>query len=302
MPNGGGGTTQVQKADPWSGQQPYLSMGFEQAAQDILGMTPVVGAPGVPGAPPNVPGSRSGIFGQLDPAMQQFLAMRRGGQRRVSPGRGGRVPPTEYEFNPPSTVPPFSPETEQALALQTQRALAGNPLLGLGQGQIASTLGGDYMYGGPGFDAYVDAVWSGVRPQVDSMFALSGRGGSPLHAEALARGFGRGMAPLYESERNRQMQAALSTPAMAAADYGDIGQLAGVGATREAKQQQYMDEAYNRLARYMGLIQGNYGGTTTTTGGAGASPLLSGLGGAMMGGQFFGPLGALGGGLLGAFL
>lgn len=181
------------------------------------------------------------------------------------------------------TVTPFSPTTEQALALQQQRALAGNPLLGMGQNQAMQTLGGEYMYGGPGFDAYADAAWSSVRPNVDSMFARSGRSGSPLHSEALGRGFGRAMAPLYNSERGRQMQAAFGAPGLAMADYGDIGQLAAVGGAQEGKAQQYLDDPYNRLARYMGLIQGGYGGTQTTTGGAGGSPLMGALGGGLAG-------------------
>jgi len=41
-PSGGGGGSQttVQKADPWSGQQPYLTKGFEQAEQRFLNTNP----------------------------------------------------------------------------------------------------------------------------------------------------------------------------------------------------------------------------------------------------------------------
>lgn len=247
MPSGGGGTnTQVEKADPWGPQQPYLKGGFQGAQEGIL----------------NQPGA---------------------------------------------TVVPFSPETQYGLSQQGNRALQGSPLLGQANDQISSTLRGDYMSGGPGFNAFADSAWSAVRPQVDSQFESAGRYGSNLHAESLGRGFGRAMAPLYDAERGRQMAGAFGAPGLAMADYQDPQMLQAVGAAREGKAQQYADETTQRLQNYMGLVGGaGYGGTTTTSGGAGSSPLLGGLGGAMSGaylGNMFGypGMGAIGGGLLGAF-
>ena len=62
----------------------------------------------------------------------------------------------------------------------------------------------------------------------------------------------------------------------AQADYADIAQLAAVGQAREQMQQALVNDQiarfnftpqlpFNKLAQYAGLIQGNYGGTTTTT-------------------------------------
>ena len=210
---------------------------------------------------------------------------------------------------PGATVVPFSPETQYGLSQQGNRALQGSPLLGAANQQAMATMGGDYMSGGPGFDAFADSAWSAVRPQVDSAFEAGGRYGSNLHAESLGRGFGRAMAPLYDAERGRQMAATFGAPGLAMADYQDPAMLQQVGAAREGKGQQYADETTNRLQNYMGLVGGmNYGGTRTTSGGAGTSPLLGGMGGAMSGaslGSMFGPwgagIGAVGGGLLGAF-
>ena len=247
MSSGGGGTT-VQNTDPWKGQQPYLTAGFEGAKQGIL----------------NQPGA---------------------------------------------TVVPFSPETQYGLTQQGNRALQGSPLLGPANEQVMNTLGGDYMSGGPGFNAFADSAWSAIRPQVDSAFASGGRYGSNLHAESLGRGFGRAMAPVYDAERSRQMTAAFGAPALSMADYQDPAMLQAVGAAREGKGQEYADETTRRLQNYMALIGGaGYGGTTTMTGGAQQRPLLGGLGGAMSG-AYLGSLvpglgtglGALGGGLLGAF-
>jgi hypothetical protein len=163
------------------------------------------------------------------------------------------------------------------------------------------TMAGDYMAGGPGFNAFSDAAWNAVRPQVDSGFAQGGRYGSSAHQEALGKGFGRAMAPLYNAERDRQVGAMQGAPGLAMADYTDPTMLQAVGAAREQQAQRYADEPTRRLQNYMSLIGGSgYGGTTTTTGGAGSSPLLGAAGGAMSGyGMTGSPWGAAGGAALG---
>lgn len=199
--------------------------------------------------------------------------------------------------NPGQGVVPFSPETQYSLYGTANRALQGNPLLQMGQGQIADTLGGNYMAGGPGFDAFADAAWNSVRPQVDSGFAGAGRYGSNAHSEALGKGFGRAMAPLYDSERGRQVQAAFGAPGLAQADYADFDRLGLVGGAREARAQQYADEPYERLRRYMSLVGGGGYGSQTTSSGQEGNPLMGALGGAAAG-SMFGPWGAaIGGGL-----
>ena len=240
MPSGGSNTETVTQ-DPWKEQQPYLTGGFEGAAEEILNQ-------------------------------------------------------------PYGSMVPFSPESQYSMEQIGNRALQGNPLLQQGQQQMSDTLAGNYMSGGRGFDDFADAAWSSVRPGVDSQFARGGRTGGAGHGEALGRGFGRAMAPLYDAERNRQQQAAFGAPGMAMADYQDMGMLGQVGAQREGKAQQFADEPYKRLSQYMGLVGGQgYGGQTTTSGGSGYNPYMGALGGGMTGYSMLGPWGALGGGLLGAF-
>ncbi|MGI9306714.1 MAG: hypothetical protein ACR2P5_05355 [Gammaproteobacteria bacterium] len=174
------------------------------------------------------------------------------------------------EFFPESTAVPFSPETETALAAQTGRAAFGNPLNQMSQEQVAQTLGGEFLGGGQGYEQFLDSLISDVRPGVDAMFAGSGRAGSPLHAESLGRGIGRGMAPIYSAERDRMMQASGLAPELANQDYFDIQQLAQVGKGREdlfSRQLQDQidrfnfgeEEPYNRIARFMGLLEGGLG-------------------------------------------
>ena len=220
------------------------------------------------------------------------------------------------QFFPGQTYAEFSPEQLQAQELTRQRAL-NNPLLAQGQGQLAQTIAGDFGFGSPYMQGVEESILSGVRQQIDPMFASAhSRAGSPAHAEALGRGFAQGMTPYYSAERGRQLQAAGMAPQMAMADYADIQALGGVGAQQQALAQQAINEEMarfqygqeeptQRLQDYMGLIGGGYGGTTKIETGGG-NPFLTGLGGAMTGasmGSMFGPwgmgIGALGGGLLG---
>jgi len=234
----------------------------------------------------------------------------------------------EQQFFPGQTYVGYSPETEQALALQTERA-QNNPLLGLGQEQVAGTLQGDYLGQNPYLQGLQESVMSTVMPQVDSQFGMaSGRFGSPAHAEALGRGVSRGMSPYlfgeYGAERGRQMQASQMAPGLAGADYGDIAKLGQVGASREnlerlALQEEMnrfnfgQQEPINRTQQYLQALQGSaplIGGAGTSVqsaGGGGGPNAMGALGGAASGaamGSMFGPIGtgvgAVGGGLLGS--
>lgn len=233
MPGGGGGGTTNTVSQPWAGQQPYLTKGFQQAEQNVL-------------------------------------------NRPLS-------------YFPNSTVVSFAPETQMALGAQANRALQGSPLNFAAQQQLGDTLGGQYFTNSPGFQNAVQATMDAVRPSIDSTFAGAGRYGSGLHAQQLGKGFAQGLAPLYESERNRQIQAAGMAPGVANQDYFDIAQLGNVGQQRQGQAGLELQDSINRfnfaqgeptnrLAQYMNLIQGNYGGQSTSTQRADINPFAALLG------------------------
>ena len=248
VPRKGGGQsgtqTTTQKSEPWSGQQPYLRRGFQEAERQ---------------------------FDSDQPA-----------------------------YFPGQTYTDFDPATQQALQMQESRAVAGNPLVTQAQNEIGATLGGDYLReGNPHTTALTNRIAGDVRQGVDSSFAGAGRYGSGLHAQSLARGIGDAVAPIhyqnYARERGAMQDAAQLAPGLAREDYADIGQLANVGQVREAKQGEALAEDIDRfnygqnidrmkLADYMGLIQGNYGGVTQQSQPVyGGSGLGSALGGAASG-------------------
>ncbi len=241
---GGGTTTTVSNSEPWPDQKPYLTTGFEQVQSGVLNR------------------------------------------------------PLEYFSD--STVVPFAPESTAALGAQATRATQGSPLLGGAQQYTGDVLSGKYLdpSSNPFMAGVSDAVLSQVQPQVAGTFARAGRtGGSPLAAEALGRGVSRGMAPYlfqeYGRERGAMEAAAGRAPGLAREDYFDIGQLSKVGAARELKAGENLNdqisrwnfaqaEPTDRIGKYMGLINGGYGTSGTTTGQTSSqvNPALLGLGAA----------------------
>ena len=266
MPGGTGGGT----GGPGSFADPFRGWDFSSSQENQL-----TTAPWGPIQEPLLRGVRQAESQVLDRPLQYF------------PGQG---------------FVPFAPETQTALAAQSGRAVAGSPLTPQAQGQLMGTLGGEYLGQGPGWDQITDAVTSAVMPAVDSQFQASNRFGSPLHAEAVARGTSRGLAPFLDAERNRMMEATAMAPALANQDYFDIGQLANVGLRQEdlygralADQQQRFyfdqDEPYQRISRYMNLINPSLAfrdaaGVNTYN----PNAFLTGTGLVMQGAGTFGPL------------
>ncbi len=209
--------------------------------------------------------------------------------------RDAEALPQQVPFPYPGVVP-FAPATAAAQIAQTQRALQGSPLTAIGQNQIGATAGGDYLYGGPGFDRVLTAAHRQIAPMVRSQFERAGRYGSGLQQATEMQLLGNVFAGQYGQERDRQMRAAQMTPTMAAVDYGDISALSEVGAQQEARAREALADALSRWQMQQGapyetigarsqIIQGGYPGGFSTTQAPlpRTSPLANALGGGMMG-------------------
>jgi len=211
----------------------------------------------------------------------------------------------------------FSPEQEQAMNMQANMARAGTPGVMDAINANAATARGDYLYGGSGFNAALDAAQRRIQPQVQSMFGKFGRSNSGLANIGMTQALADSFASQYGQERANQMNAIGMLPQMANLAYLDSNKLSEVGGFRQAMDQQGINEAmarhqfgqdspWEQLQRYQAMTQPylNAGGTQT-------SPLYQNkgagmLGGAMAGaqiGSMFGPwgaaIGAIGGGILG---
>ena len=217
------------------------------------------------------------------------------------------------EFFPNQTFASFSPQTEQALGQMEARA-GSNPLLQQAQQQQADVAGGAYLSpDSPYMQDIIQSVGSSVIPGVQSEFGQAyGRANTPGFYEAMGRGFGSQLAPYMSQERARMDAAAGRLPQLAREDYYDIGQLGAAGGIREQQAQRQIDEDMarfqfeqqepsQRALTYMSALSGSPMFSTTTTsggGGGGGNPFLGALGGAGVGAPL-GPLGMLGGGVLG---
>ena len=228
------------------------------------------------------------------------------------------------QYFPEATYVPFSGQTEAAMQLQEQRALAGSPLLGSAQTEIQNILSGQYL--DPATNPYLQQTFQraagDVQSQLGSMFAKGGRYGSGAMAETAGQRLGDLASQIYggayQQERARQLQAAQLAPQMAQQDYADIAKLAEVGRSREGLQEAALADAmqrfqfeqqkpYTKLREYLASI-----GAPTSQQTVSQEPISRNLAGGLLSGAVLGaglgqdvgfnPLyGAIGGGLLGGF-
>jgi hypothetical protein len=200
-------------------------------------------------------------------------------------------------FYPESTVVGFSGETEQALQSQSERARAGNPLVGQAQGLTGATMGGEFLR--PESNPYLQDTYNAAARGVGQQFktnvmpstsmAQYGRGGSGAEFNREGQAYdwlGQNLSEMatgiyggnYERERGIQQQAAAQAMPLAEYDYQDIAKLGQVGQMREDLSQRNLqdlmeryyfqeDEPRERLREYAGLI----GGPVTTSSGSSRS-------------------------------
>jgi hypothetical protein len=169
----------------------------------------------------------------------------------------------------------------------------------------------------PYLTTMLDANARTTANRVNSSMSGAGRYGSGAHTELLSRGITEATAPLLyqanEAGRQRQMQAAQMLPQAYDAQFAPSRQLAGIGDFYQGREQEQInnliarhDQAENRPWQLLAQANAIYGGAgamggtgTRMTPYQGPSTAQSALGGAIAGGAQFGPIGALGGGLLG---
>lgn len=304
---GGGSTTTVQKADPWSGQQPYLKDIFSEA-QDLYNSGAM--------APDYYSGNTVAPQSQwTQDALQMQADRAMNGSASISTAQGAMD------------------------NITSGNALASNT--GLNALNQMTTAVNPYMN-----SLYEDAAGQ-AGAQIDSGFAGAGRYGSGAHENAKADAMADLSAQMYSHAYDQQMQAAQqagqlyntgigqqvvagnTAQQLANQAYTDAAALSEAGGVKDDYAQQLINADIDRynytsqqpltaLSNYNALIQGSYGGTNTTTGqqnyggsrlGNVAGGALSGAGtGAMIGSAIPGigtalgaGIGAIGGGLLGLF-
>ena len=286
--SGGGSQQVVQNNSPWSGQEPFLNMGSNQTWYVDNGQ----------GGTATKTGNIAGLFPRAYDLLQ----------------KGGPA------YFPGDTLANQSPYQGQAIDLTAQRAL-GNPITGSADALTADTLQGDYL--SPDSNPWLDATFNKGAQQIENRLrtAWGGNdvvpGSSGVNQAALGEALSDFGTQLYGSnyaqERKNQLATLGLAPSVNAAGYADLGQLGAAGEAERGLGQLDINDAIQRynyeqnlpylnLQNYGQLIQGNYGGTNTTTqpvygGGMGAlgGAALGGLGAYGLSSAFPATFGALGG-------
>ena len=261
---GGGGTsTTVQNADPWKGQQPYLTAGFAQA-QNLLNK----------GGPQYYSGQN--YINQSPETLQALQAtMQRAQQGSPTMGLAARSVNDTLagKYLTPDSNPYLGQYFQQGVnsALPSLSATFSNA----GRtGAQAQSQGMADMYGAMGRDIYGGAYNNERNLQMQAL----------------------GMAPAIAANDYQD----LAKQAAVGQAYDQQAQ--NVLNANMERWNFNQERPYSALDRYMQQIAGNYGQSTNSTTknpATGGNPIGGALGGAMAGGSILGPWGALGGGLLG---
>lgn len=176
-----------------------------------------------------------------------------------------------------------SATTTQAMEAMENRALQGSPLLGAAQTQQLGTIQGNYLSGNPFFQgAFQPAAQAATSAfnqaigNIGSQASRAGRYGSGAMgslqnqaagqlAQSLTNTAGNLAYQNYAQERARQEAAATGAPEMAAADYGDIQKLLGVGQLGEQYQQAAYNQPMQALNQFLSGVYGSPMGQTSSS-------------------------------------
>jgi hypothetical protein len=266
MSSGGGNTTSNSVATPWTGQQPYLKDVFGNA-QDVFG---------------NAVNNQSSQVAGFTPMQQQAMGI----TQNVANGTN---------FANASGV-------NNAAGNYTANLLNGN-YLGSNPGNSAfSSFANGSMMNNPyqtgALDAANDAVTrayqTATAPQTASAFEGSGRYGSGNYQGAvsqnqqnLATQLGNtdaglvnsmyqqnmgnmlqgaaGLSNNYNTAAQQQVQGSYNAPNIVNSVNGGLSNLYNMGGNQQAFQQQQINVPWQMLNNYSNLVQGQYGGNTSTT-------------------------------------
>lgn len=301
MDSGGGGsapsgqTTTVQKADPWSGQQPFLSTGFQQV-QDLYNT----------GGPQYYPGQ---TYAQPTDAQNTALTNQADLGNSGSPISGASQGAALNILDPNF--------------LQSNPGNAGYQQLGNGQA-TQDAINSAVSKATPGL---LDTFTQGNRLNSPGAAYAVSQGITSAAAPYVLQGqqtAAQGLSQNYQGAAQLQNQANLIAPQTQAMPYTDMSNAYNAGATMQSQNQAGINDQmtrynynqtlpYNMSDWYNAGVGGSYGGTQTLTSPYFSQPtggLMGALTGAvgggalgyMLGGASGAGYGAAGGGLLGGLL
>jgi hypothetical protein len=308
LANGSGGGTTTTKSDPWSGQQPYLSQVFSSANDTFQKQY----------------GNPAASVAGFTPMQQQAM----NGTQAVANG-------TNFGF---------APAVNNAAGNYTTNLLNGNFLnanpgsSAFGKFANGSMMNNPYETGAlnAANDAITRSYQTATAPQTASAFEAAGRYGSGAYGNAvsqnqqdLATQLGntdaglvnsmyqqnmgnmlqgaQGLSQNYNTAAQQQLAGSMNAPNIVNSTNAALTNLYNMGGNQQAYNQNVINAPWQLLNNYSGLVQGQYGGTTSTpyyqnqtAGALGGAASGAALGSAILPGWGT-AIGAVGGGIAGAF-
>jgi hypothetical protein len=299
MPTSGGGTTNtVQKSDPWSGAQPYLtdlmskaqstydaSQGNNQLPNTYAGQGPITQA--ALGMTANRAVNGSPLVATADQSLQNILG------QQSSPGTSalqGLLDPNSQanasaaQFANPNNINPylnaqFSAESQPVIdAVNGQAGMAGRTGSGAQQQLLTRNLGqlANQIYA----PAYENAANRSLSAG-NQLGTMQANAANSLNAN-------------QATQNQQKIQASISAPNLAGQDYADLQNLLNVGGAQDQNSQSQLNsilqqfqysqqQPWNILSNYAGAISGlgGLGGSSnssTTQPSQSALPSLIGTG------------------------
>lgn len=192
--------------------------------------------------------------------------------------RGWDLAGKEMSYYPGVTTAGFTPEQLQAQGMTSERAMGGSPLLGASKEYASDTLSGRYLNPdtNPALAGLMKSGMEQIMPNVDAQ--SGGRYGSDTWALMKGKALADVASNVYNPERERMQGMSTIAPQLDQMDYFDIGKLAAVGEEKQGMKQALINEQvkrhefsqlepWQRLGMFTNLVSGDWGGTTSSTGG-----------------------------------
>ena len=285
------------KTAPWEAQQPYLQKGFAEAARQFDSSSPEYypGSTVADFSPQSLQGRglMEGIAsttqlpgqaaGQLGSTLEgKYLSgpnASPAGQANPYAGAQGDIGANPYLSQGANNTDALATSIRRAVQPQVKAAYGTSGRTGespLAQTAIARGIS----------DSLAPIMFSSNEAEAGRRFSggesLAGRQQASSEARA-GRQFQSGESALsrggaaYDAERQRQVGAAGMAPEINALQYDPAQRLSAVGASEDAKQQQYLNAAMNRwttdqgmdaakLNQYMDAVRGSYGSVANKAG------------------------------------
>lgn len=183
------------------------------------------------------------------------------------------------EYYDGQVIADFTPQQQQAIALTTDRALEGSPLVDGAQNFATDLVSGVYQ-DNPYLNDMIDLLGKQANQRVNQSFNASGRMGSGANADTAARAITEAQLPFLLNQYNTGIEQRLAganiAPMLAREDYYDMSKLAAAGEAQQGQNQRYLDEdlreymynvqaPYNALNDYANIIYASPANQHTTT-------------------------------------